>query len=88
MSPSGGKAGETVEVVLGGYDWTPDTQVLVHDPRITVEIIDSPSKVLVPDPPYWFGFKARGYAWPLPREFKARVTIPADETVSRRVSLE
>ncbi len=78
MFPSGGRAGETVEVVLGGYDWTPDTQVFVHDPRITVEIIGPPSKVLVPDPPYWFGFKARGYAWPLPREFKARLTIPAD----------
>lgn len=78
MYPSGGRAGETVEVVLGGYDWTTDTQVFVHDPRITVEIIGPPSKVLVPDPPYWFGFKARGYAWPLPREFKARLTIPAE----------
>ena len=78
MSPSGGRAGETVEVVLGGYDWTPDTQVFVHDPRITMEIVGPPSQVLVPDPPYWFGFKARGYAWPLAREFKARLTIPAD----------
>ena len=78
MYPSGGRAGETVEVVLGGYDWTPDTQVFVHDPRITIEIIGTPSQVLVPDPPYWFGFKARGYAWPLPREFNARLTIPAD----------
>lgn len=78
LYPSGGTAGETVEVVLGGYDWTADMQVFVHDPRITIEIIGPPSKVLVPDPPYWFGFKARGYAWPLPREFKARVTLPPD----------
>lgn len=78
MVPSGGQAGKTVDVVLGGYDWTPDMQIFVHDPRIKLEIIGSPSKVLVPDPPYWFGAKARGPAWPLPREFPARLTIPAD----------
>jgi hypothetical protein len=78
MHPAGGQAGKAVEVVLGGYDWTPDMQVFVHDPRIKLEIIGPPSKVLVPDPPYWFGAKARGPAWPLPREFAARLTIPAD----------
>lgn len=76
--PSGGRAGTTVDVVIGGYDWTPDTQLFVHDPRIKLEIVGPPSGVLVPEPPYWFGFKARGYAWPLPREFVARLTIPAD----------
>ena len=76
--PSGGRAGTTVEVVLGGYDWTPDMQLFVHDPRIKLELIGPASPVLVPEPPYWFGFKARGPAWPLPREFAARLTIPAD----------
>jgi hypothetical protein len=78
MHPAGGQAGKTVDVILGGYDWTPDMQVFVHDPRIKLEIVGPPSKVLVPDPPYWFGAKARGPAWPLPREFPARLTIPAD----------
>ncbi len=76
--PSGGRAGTTVDVVLGGYDWTPDMQLYVHDPRIKLELIGPASPVLVPEPPYWFGFKARGLAWPLPREFAARLTIPAD----------
>ena len=76
--PSGGQAGTTVDVVLGGYDWTPDMQLFVHDPRIKLELIGPSSQVLVPEPPYWFGFKARGPAWPLPREFAARLTIPAD----------
>ena len=76
--PSGGRAGTTVDVVLGGYDWTPDMQLFVHDPRIKLEIVGPSSGVLVPEPPHWFGFKARGYAWPLPREFTARLTIPAD----------
>lgn len=76
--PSGGQAGTTVNVTIGGYDWTPDMQLFVHDPRIKLEITGPPSEVLVPPPPYWFGAKGRGYAWPLPREFPARLTIPAD----------
>ena len=78
MHPAGGQAGQTVEVKLGGYDWTPDMQIFVHDPRIKLEIIGPPSPVLVPEPPYWFEAKGRGYAWPLPREFPAKLTIPAD----------
>lgn len=78
MLPSGAKAGTTVDVVIGGYDWTPDMQILVHDPRIKLEIVGKSTGVLITEPPYWFGYKARGYAWPLPREFPARLTIPAD----------
>ena len=76
--PAGGRAGTTVDVTLGGYDWTPDMQLFVHDPRIKLEIVGPPSPVLISEPPYWFGYKARGFAWPLAREFKAKLTIPAD----------
>ena len=41
--PSGGQVGTTVDVTLGGYDWTPDMQLFVHDPRIKLEIIGAPS---------------------------------------------
>lgn len=78
MSPPGGQAGQTIEVTLGGYDWTPDMQVFVHDPRIKLEIVDTPGPVIVPEPPYWFGKKARRGPFPLPRETRARLTIPAD----------
>ncbi len=76
--PPGGKAGTTVEIRLGGYDWTPDLQYFVHDPRIKLEILGPPGEMLVPGPPYWFGPKARGGAFPIPREVAARLTIPAD----------
>lgn len=76
--PAGVQAGTTVEVTLGGYDWTPDMQLFSHDPRVKLELIGSPTSVLVPEPPYWFGAKARGYAWPLAREFQARITVPAE----------
>ncbi|MBS0204424.1 MAG: PPC domain-containing protein [Planctomycetes bacterium] len=75
--PAGGRVGTTVDVVIGGYDWTPDMQVFVHDPRVKLEITGQPTGVLITEPPYWFGYKARGYAWPLAREFPARLTIPA-----------
>ena len=35
--PPGGKAGTTVNVQLGGYDWTPDVQYFVLDPRVKLE---------------------------------------------------
>ena len=52
-------------------------QLFVHDPRITLEMIAPPGPVLVPEPPYWFGKKARRGPFSLPRETRARLTIPA-----------
>jgi hypothetical protein len=51
MLPAGGAPGQTVEVILGGFDWTPDMQLLVHDPRIQLELLGPPGPVLVPEPP-------------------------------------
>ncbi|MBP90857.1 MAG: hypothetical protein CMJ64_29795 [Planctomycetaceae bacterium] len=76
MYPSGGRAGTTVDVVLGGYDWTPDTQPFVHDSRILLELTGTPGPVIVPEPPYWFGKKARRGPFPMPRETPAKLTIP------------
>lgn len=78
MYPAGGQAGDTVEVVLGGYDWTPDMQLFVHDPRIQLESLGPPGPILVPEPPYWFGSKARRPPFPLAREMRARLTIAPD----------
>ena len=78
IHPAGGNAGTTVDVILAGFDWTPDMQYFFHDPRIGLEIVGEMSEVLIPDPPYWFEKKARGTAMPLPREIAARITIPAD----------
>ncbi|QDU98382.1 hypothetical protein [Lignipirellula cremea] len=78
MFPSGGQAGQTIEVTLGGYDWTPDMQLIVQDPRVKLELTGVPGPVLVPEPPYWFGKKARRSPFLLPRETRAKLTIPAD----------
>src|SRR5580765_1835614 len=66
--PAGGKAGTTVDVKLGGYDWTPDIEFVVHDRRVQLVASGSPGPILIPPPPYWFGAKGRISASPLPRE--------------------
>ena len=76
--PPGAAAGRTVDVVLGGYDWTPDMQFFVHDKRVKFQIVGELGPMKVPPPPYWFGPRARGSAWPIPRQITARLTIPAD----------
>jgi hypothetical protein len=76
--PAGGKAGTIVNVHLGGYDWTPDMEFFVHDPRVQLITTGPPGPILIPPPPYWFGAKGRIGALPLARELPATLVIPAD----------
>jgi len=78
MFPAGGQAGSTIEVVLGGYDWTPDMELFVRDARIELELTGEPGPVIVPEPPYWFGKKARRGPFMLPRETPARLKLPTN----------
>jgi len=75
--PPGGKAGSTVDVHLGGFDWTPDLQFFVLDSKVSLKTAGEQGPIQVPPPPYWFGPKALINALPLPREQPARITIPA-----------
>ncbi len=77
--PPGGSAGQTLDVQLGGYDWTSDMQTFCLDAWATISITGRGSKMLVPEPPYWFGPKATSVkAFLIPREFPAKLTIPAN----------
>src|SRR6056297_237223 len=78
--PSGGSAGTTIDVQLGGYDWTPDTQFIVLDDDVVLKPLSLPGPLLYPGAPYWFGPRAlNSYKpFPIPREIAARLTIPAD----------
>jgi hypothetical protein len=75
--PPGGPAGTTLDVLLGGYDWTPDLQFFAFTPGVRISPTAPPGPVLVPPPPYWFGPKGTQTPPPLPREQPARVTLPA-----------
>ena len=76
--PPGGKAGTTVAVKLGGYDWTPDMQFFVDEPRVKLEVLSPTSAVLLHEPPFWFGIKSFTNDPPLPREVSARFVLPSD----------
>ncbi|MBM3459209.1 MAG: hypothetical protein FJX77_11830, partial [Armatimonadetes bacterium] len=76
--PAGGRAGSTVELRLGGYDWTPDTEVFLHDRRVKLEPVGPLGPILVTPPPYWFGPKSYSSPAPQPRELPVRVVLPAD----------
>lgn len=76
--PPGGRAGQTIEVRIGTYDWTPDMQVLSHDPRVKIELTGPAGEPILTPPPYWFGQKAGLVQPPLPREVPAKITLPAD----------
>lgn len=76
--PPGGKAGTTVDVQLGGYDWTPDMDYFVLDSRVRLVPGGPPGPILIPGPPYWFGARSRIVSMPLAREVPARMIIPAD----------
>lgn len=82
VQPSGGTVGTSIEVTIGGYDWTPDMDLFVHSNAnakpIRLELLGPPGPVRIPEPPYWFGKKARRTPLPLPREFRARLTIPPE----------
>ncbi|MHC4878439.1 MAG: PPC domain-containing protein [Planctomycetota bacterium] len=78
MFPPGGAAGTTIDVTLGGYDWTPDLEVFVRNKQIDLSLTGKPGPVIVPEPPYWFGKKARRSPFLLPRETAARLTLPSD----------
>ena len=76
--PAGAQRGQTVEVDLGGFDFTPDMDFFVHAERFELTPLGPPGRFFVPEPPYWFGPKGRSGAFPIPREVQARIEIPED----------
>lgn len=68
--------GKKSHVQLGGFDFTPDLQFIVHDDSVGLSVDPNLGDFLVPGPPYWFGEKSRATAFPIPREFSATVHVP------------
>jgi hypothetical protein len=75
--PPGARAGTTVDVRLAGSDWTPDMQFFVLEPRVKFAVRGSMGKLLMLEPPFLIGPKARD-SLPLPREVPVRFVLPAD----------
>ena len=81
LHPCSVSPGESTGLTIGGYDWTPDMELFVRGGMGKFELVAPPSAVLIPDPPYWFGKKARRTPLPLPRESRAALTLPADTPI-------
>jgi hypothetical protein len=75
--PPGAAAGSTLDVRVGGFNWTPDLEFFVHDERIKLNVTGSLSRIMLPGPPYLTGTKAY-FPAPMPRELTATVSIPPD----------
>ena len=76
--PPAVERGKTTEVVLGGYDLTPDLQFFVHDDRVELQTDGIPGFFIVPPRPYWEGPRIFMSAIALPREIAATATIPSN----------
>ena len=77
IDPAGAARGQTAIVQLAGFDWTPDLEFFVLDPRVTMTTEGTLSRHLMPEPPFPIGMRAyRPY--PIPREITARIELPAD----------
>src|SRR5437899_232806 len=70
LFPPGGRAGSTVAVQLGIYEWTPDLHYFILNPRVRLEILGAPGKLLLAAPPFFLDQKAYN-PLPLPREVPA-----------------
>ncbi len=82
--PPGGCAGQTIDVKLGVYDFTPDLQffVLDHAEHVRLEITGLPGPLLLHGAPFLSGTKAYR-PLPLPREIPARLHLSADLPAGR-----
>ena len=76
--PPGGKAGTTVEVRLGGYDWTPDMQFFVLDRASSSKSSARPATCHVRRRRTGSGPQQAWRPLPLPREAPASFALPAD----------
>lgn len=69
------RAGETAEVVLGGFDWTDDLDWFVHRGDVHLEPPGPLGDYLITPPPYWTGPRASIPALPIAREVAARIRV-------------
>ena len=74
--PPGARAGSTIDVQLGGFNWTPDVEILFHNDEVQLELVGKLGPLFLPGAPYFIGTKAY-YPPPMPREISGRLTLPA-----------
>ena len=66
--------GTSTSVRLGGYDFTPDLQIMIHSAAVALSEVEPIGPFLVPPRPYWEGPRIYANALPIPREITAVLT--------------
>ncbi|PHR94869.1 MAG: hypothetical protein COA78_31350 [Blastopirellula sp.] len=77
--------GTPTSVRLGGYDFTPDLQIMVHSDVVSLAEVGPVGPFLIPPRPYWEGPRIFANALPIPREIGA-VLSPDENCALGRVS--
>ncbi|MGY8733583.1 MAG: hypothetical protein ACKVH8_24245 [Pirellulales bacterium] len=77
--------GTSTSVQLGGYDFTPDLQIMVHSDVVSLAEVGPVGPFQIPPRPYWEGPRIFANALPIPREIGA-VLSPDKNCVLGRVS--
>ncbi|MBC8347018.1 MAG: hypothetical protein H8E24_00145, partial [Verrucomicrobia bacterium] len=77
--------GTSTSVQLGGYDFTPDLQIMVHSTTVALLEAEQLGEFLLPPRPYWEGPRIYANALPIPREMTV-VLSPNNNTELGRVS--
>lgn len=77
--------GTSTSVRLGGYDFTPDLQIMVHSAAVALADVGPVGPFLVPPRPYWEGPRIFMNALPIPREIVA-ILSPDKNCALGRVS--
>ena len=63
--------GTSTSVRLGGYDFTPDLQIMIHSAAVSLADVEPVGPFLVAPRPYWEGPRVLANALPIPREILA-----------------
>ena len=77
--------GTSTPVRLGGYDFTPDLQIMIHSTTVALSEVEPIGPFLVSPRPYWEGPRIYANALPIPREISA-VLSPDKNGALGRVS--
>ena len=77
--------GTATSVQFGGYDFTPDLQIMVHSAEVSLMEVGPVGPFLIPPRPYWEGPRIFANALPIPREIAA-VISPDENCALGRVS--
>ena len=75
--------GTSTPVRLGGYDFTPDLQIMIHSATVALSEVEPLGPFLITPRPYWEGPRIYANALAIPREITAVLSPDKDGEIGR-----